>query len=215
MSTVANLKNRVYRLLINPEQDAYDSELFYDALGAALDAILPWFPKTAILTLAGDGGNTQALPTDIYITEACVDDATGEMLPKANLIPGYTRGEDIAATNDWLEFPSGSLTFSKAITVGETYTLYYLAHWSKPTSEDDEEDTNLETPEFLDTALVLYATAQMILPSALSASEVRQFNTKVDSGNPEHNPMQQTSKYLLRLFMDEMSRHPKYQRAQR
>jgi hypothetical protein len=214
MTTVSQIQDRVYRLLQDPEKGSYEVELFFDGLGVALDAILPWFPKTGTLEIVGDGTKVYSLPEDYYEVEAVVFDDTGEMLPKAMLIPTHFRGDSIQGTNDWLEYPYGSISFSKALTVGETYTLYYLAHWTKPTTST-EGTTELETPEYLDNALALYTAAQMLIPTAISASEVRQFNTKVDSGNPEHNPMQETTKYLLRLFSDEMNRHPKYQKAQR
>jgi hypothetical protein len=98
--------------------------------------------------------------------------------------------------------------------VGETYTLYYLAHWSKPKDKSSNND-NLEPPEYTHHGILLYSTAYMLFPAAISASEVRQFNTKVDSGNPEHNPMQVSATYLLKLFSDEMNRHPRHQKAQR
>jgi hypothetical protein len=201
-------------MLSDPEQGAYDSELFLNSLASALDAILPWFPKTAISTITGTGAYTYTLPDDYYRIETCVNDADGEMLPSAMLISGNFRGDDIQGTNDWIEYPHGSITFSKSLDTGQSYTLFYLAHWTRPTINSQDEEV-LETPDFLDTALALYTTAQMLLPQAVSASEVRQFNTRVDSGNPEHNPMQESTKFLLRLFNDEMNRHPKYQKAQR
>ncbi|MGC9423771.1 hypothetical protein [Vibrio sp.] len=214
MTTLDQIQNRVYRLLSNPDKSAYDLELFFDALGAALDAILPWVPKTGTIAIEGDGSYTYDLPEDCYEVETVLSDADGEMLPKAMLIPTHFRGDNIEGTNDWIEYPHGSITFSKALTVGETYTLYYLAHWTKPTSSTNL-STPLETPEYVSNALALYTTAQMLIPAAISASEVRQFNTKVDSGNPEHNPMQETTRYLLKMFTEEMNRHPKYQKAQR
>jgi len=159
------------------------------------------------------GGASYALPDDLYQIEACVDDDTGKILPSAQLIPGRTHGENISGDNDWLEFPNGYITFSKDISVGETYTLYYLAHWDKPAT-NGLNDT-IEPPEYTHLGLLLYSSAYMLFPNAISASEVRQFNTKVDSGNPEHNPMQESATYLLKLFNDEMNRHPRHQKAQR
>lgn len=201
-------------MLSDAEFSGYDEEMFYDALGAALDAILPWVPKTATATLTGDGSSGYALPSDLYEIAAIVDDDTGELLPHSVLIPGSYRGINLAETNDWLEYPHGYVSFSKEVTVGETYTLYYLAHWTKPTGTS-QDSIDLEPPDFTNNGLVLYSTAYMLFPSAVSAAEVRQFNTKVDSGNPEHNPMQRSATYLIGLFMDEMNRHPRHQKAQR
>lgn len=213
MTTVAVIKNRVGRLLSDVDFNAYSEDLFYDGLSAALDAILPWVPKTANMAITGDGSADYDLPDDLYQVEVVVDDASGEILPHANLIPGYFVGENIEDVNDWIEYPHGSVSFSKEVSVGETYTLYYLAHWSKPSASDENDD--LEAPEYTHLAVILYTTAYMLQPAAISASEVRQFNTRVDSGNPEHNPMQKTTAYLLKLFSEEMNRHPRHQKAQR
>ena len=214
MTTVSDLRLRVGRMLNDVTLDGYEEGLFYDALSAALDAILPWTPKTGSSTITGNGGNTYVLPDNCYQIEACVDNDSGVILPSAQLIPGHTRGEQISGENDWLEYPYGSITFSKSLTVGETYTLYYLAHWDKPEDKSSDND-DLEPPQYAHQGLLLYSSAYMLFPTAISASEVRQFNTKVDSGNPEHNPMQESATYLLRLFNDEMNRHPRHQKAQR
>ena len=214
MTTVAELRNWVARLLNDPELSGYDSGLFYNALDSALDAILPWVPKTQTVSLTGNDTTQYELPQHCYQVETCVVNSTGELLPQAQIIPGYYRGENISGTNDWLEYPHGYISFSKAVQTGETYVLYYLAHWTKPASADDDDD-DLEPPEFSHYGIALYTTASMLVPSIVSAAEVRQFNTKVDSGNPEHNPMMETSRYLLKLFAEEMNRHPRYQKGQR
>lgn len=213
MTTGTQLRDRVYRILSDVDREAYSIDLFLDSLSAALDAILPWVPKTSTYSIAGDGSYSYDLPSDCYEVETCVIDDTGEMLPLAMLISGYFRGDSIQGNNDWIEFPHGSISFSKAIPTGTTYQLYYLAHWTKPTETTLE--LELEPPEYITNALTLYTVAQMLIPAAISASEVRQFNTKVDSGNPEHNPMEETTRYLYKLFADEMNRHPKYQKAQK
>ena len=213
MATVSEIQARVGRMLGDETLSGYDTNLIYDALAAALDAIMPWVPKTAVHTITGDGSDSYTMPEDIYQVESVVIEDTGEILPQAVFVPGYYIGDEISGNNDWIEYPYGYIKFSKALTAGEIYTMYYLAHWTKPTS--DSVDDDIEPPEYTHTGLVLYATAYMILPNAISAAEVRQFNTKVDSGNPEHNPMQVSANYLLRLFIDEMNRHPKYQKAQK
>jgi hypothetical protein len=213
MTTVVSLRNRVGRMLNDTTLEGYDEGLFYDALNAALEAILPWVPKTSIYEIEGDGSSSYELPDDCYQIEACLDDATGQLLEKAQLIPGHYRGE-ATQENDWLEYPHGHITFSDTLSVGETITVYYLAHWDKPQDKNQLNDI-LEPPVYSHHGIALYATAYMLFPSAISASEVRQFNTKVDSGNPEHNPMQQSATYLLKLFTDEMNRHPRHQKAQR
>lgn len=216
--TYGELKDRVLRILDGFEPDGLEEggvipdPSILDAIQAALVAILPWAPKTASTTLVSGGSTVEFdLPDDLYEIEVVVDSSTGEIYPKAELIPGNTIGESISANNNWIPFPSGKLTFSKA--PGNDITLYYLAVYTKPpTTEDD--DLVLEPPDFAMTGLGLYAAAMIMLTGAVSITEIRQFNTKVDSGNPEHNPMKDAANYLIKLFNSEMNRHPKHQRAQ-
>lgn len=214
MVTVSQLRSRIGRMINDPTLAGYEDGLFYDAIGAAFDAILPWVPKTETLNITGTGASSYSLPADFYQAESCEVVLTGELLPESIIIPGHYRGDTIANTNDWILYPHGQISFSKSLSVGEVYRLYYLAHWIKPTSSANLQDA-VEPPEYAHNGILLYASAYMILPSAISASEVRQFNTKVDSGTPEHNPMQASATYLLKLFLDEMNRHPRHQKAQR
>lgn len=212
MATLGELRLRLLRLLGDPEGAGYSNELLLDALSNAFDAILPWVPKTSTFALVGDGSSTTLqLPDDCYEVEALLNE-NGEVLPKAYFATGQYLGERSINANDWLEYPYGYLSLSRAINSGEEYTLYYLARWAKPT-ENTEVSAAMEPPEIATIGITLYAAAYTLLPSAIGASEVRQFNTRVDSGTPEHNPMQRTALYLLDLFKLEMSRHPKHQKA--
>lgn len=214
MTTVSQLRSRIGRMINDPTLSGYEDGLFYDAISAAFDAILPWAPKEATANITGTGVSSYQLPEDFYQAESCEVVLTGELLPESIIIPGHYRGDTIANTNDWIVYPHGYISFSKALGANESYLLYYLAHWTKPIDSTNLLDT-IEPPEYAHNGILLYATAYMILPSAISASEVRQFNTKVDSGHPEHNPMQASATYLLKMFIDEMNRHPKHQKAQR
>lgn len=213
MTTYGELRDRViWTITEDPSSLAEGSEtLLFNAISAAHDAVLPWIPKTGIATLTAADVAAFNLPEDFYEVEACVL-ATGEVVPKSNLNPGSYVGEYTTGNNDWLLFPSGKITFSKVPT--SDVTLYYLASWVKPSDETDD-DYELDPPDYVMTGITLYAAAFTILPSAVSVTEISQWNTKVDSGNPEHNPVQKAADYLLKLFNSEMNRLPKYLRSQK
>lgn len=211
MATVDTFKSRVYRMLNDEDEAGYTDALIVDSIQAAQVAILPWMPKLAKDTLSS-GNTVLSLPTDFYAVEAVVVQSTGELLPQAVFAPGNTHGENIAATNDWIEYPTGSITFSKELD--EDYDLYYLASYTEITTSTAG-TFELEPPEQAEAGMLFYATAYAMLPSAVSTAEIRQFGTRVDSGNPEHNPLRDSANYLFKLFREEMNRHPKHQRAQR
>lgn len=212
MATLDELRFQIFRLLGTPDGTGYEDALILDAISMAFDAILPWIPKTVTTTFTGDGSTTSfVLPSHLYELEAIVDEQ-GEVLPRAILAVGQHIGTRSDNINDWLEYPSGSVTFSKPLSTDEVYTVYYLAHWNKPTADTDKA-ASMEPPEIATIGIVLYASAYAIFPAAVGASEIRQFNTRIDSGTPEQNPMQKTALYILDLFQKEMSRHPKHQKA--
>lgn len=192
------ITNRVLRLIDDVEGAGTSDDLLRDAVTAALDAVLPWVPKLQTTTLSA-GSTAYTLPTDFISVEAVTDDS-GKVLPKASL----SVGEQVIDVNEnaWLLYPSGSITFSNELE--DDYTLYYIAHWTHP-QESAIADTELDAPASVRNGLVLYAASYVILPDAASLGEIRGFNTKVDSGNPEHNPRQQTVDFFLKLFRNEMN----------
>lgn len=209
MATYSDLKRRVLYLLEDPTGEGYADELILDACCSALDAILPWLPKASSTTLTGDGSAISFdLPSDFYDVEAVVIDESGLILPRAVFSPGLYTGENIQADNDWKLFPADQISFSKAPAAGDTYTLYYSARWAKPT-ESNVNTFVLETPDHVLAGLSFYATAYLNTPGASSTASIRRFNTRVDSGNPEHNPMQKAVGFLMGLFQQEMNRLPK------
>lgn len=210
MATYGELRWRALRIVDDAEGTGYESALILDAIRSAHDAILPWFPKLAKTTLAGDGVIVQwTLPTDFFEVQGCVDMVTGEILPEATLMPGMYVGS-MASANNWLLYPQGSVSFSKAPTGNVDF--YYLATWTRP-ADSVQDDDPLEPPNHLITGMALYTAAYLILPEGVSITEIRQFATKVDSGNPEHNPVQKAHTYLLQLFYSEMGKLPKQQRG--
>lgn len=214
MTTLGDLRGQVLRVLGDLDGVSYSKELTTDAIIAAHKAILPWVPKVALGTVTGDGTDDYAVPEDLYEIEAIVDQATGEILPQAILRPGLFRGESLTALNDWIEYPEGFLTFSKALETGTNYDLFYLAYWVTP-EEDDSEDFELTVPASVLTGMGIYSAAYCLLPEAIGTAEIRQFATDPDRGHPEHNPLQKSVDFLLRLFNNEMNRLPKQQRAEK
>jgi hypothetical protein len=215
MTTLGELQGKILRLLDDAEGVSYSDDSQLDAIQAAHIAILPWQPKPSVSLLSGDGSVTAfTVPTDYYEAQAIIVQATGEILPSAVFQPGSYHGTGVDSTNDWIEYPSGSITFSKVLGSSEVYELWYSAYWTAPTDMDDEE-FELEVPESVITGMSYFSSAYLLTPGAIGAAEIRQFNIRVDSGNPEHNPVRDATTYLTNLFIQEMNRLPKFQRMQR
>jgi hypothetical protein len=116
------------------------------------------------------------------------------------------RAQEIPDTgqNYWVLYPAGKITFANQIPSSAGAKVYYAATWAKPTSDA----AILETPEYALHALALYAASQCLLGKAVAAANIRQYGTKVDSGNPEDNPMLTVSTYLQRVFDVAVQRFP-------
>ncbi len=213
MATYGELRGRIFRMLEDPQRESYEDIAFLDAITSAHDALLPFWPQAKVgAIVAASDTRIYDLPVDTYEVEAIVDSSTGEVLPQASLYAGAFLGQTATAPNDWAMYPAGSVTFFKA--PANNLDLYYSAYWTKPT-EGAKDDDDLEPPDFLITAMTYYGAAYMITPPAVSITEIRQFNQKVDSGNPEHNPMKKASDWLMTRFLGEMKRLPAYRKSQR
>ena len=203
----ANLKLRVIGLL--EDDDTPAENLYYGTL-AALDAILPWFALRSIFDIVGDGTETVFdLPDGVYEIDGVMLSASSEFISPVVIQPGLVRGNVYASNwGDWLEYPHGKLWFSKAPETGETLNVFYRAHWTKPVDELDD-SFELLVPAYLHAPISYYAAAYCLTSKAVETANVRQFGTKVDSGNPEHNPIADRVEFLHELFIAEMNRHPR------
>ncbi len=208
-ATLDELKERVQALLStidenNEFDNSKDIDLIVDGIAAAHDAIMPWVPKRAQETIPS-ATEVHELPDDLYDIEAVLDTSNNTVYPRLLLEPGQ-----IKESAYWFDFPHGSITFNEESA--SEYTLFYLAHYTKPESEEDLTG-EMEPPAYCMTAMVFYATAYVLLPDSVQSAEIRQWNVKADSGQPEHNPIEKSVVFLLSLFRNEMDSHPSYQRA--
>jgi len=211
MTTYDNLRKMMLRLLKDPSGKTADADISLDAIQAGHKAILPWVPKFAVATLTSPNGDgLLELPADTYQVDAVQDLRTNVFLPKATLAPRLTRNTQAGIiTPDWVEYPSGSISLSELVDSDVQFQVFYRAYWGVPTS-GSEAGYIIEAPGISHTGIVFYACSHVLIPRAVSSSGIRQFNTRVDSGNPEDNPMEQSSDYFRRLFYLEMKMMPTY-----
>jgi hypothetical protein len=211
MATVGNLRSRILFLLDDPSAEGYPDNVICDAINSAQDAILPWVPKLGITTIVGTGITNYILPVDFYEVQSILD-ANGQSLNKATLSPDSYHGDSTEASNDWILYPTGYISFSKALVAGTDYTFYYTARYTEVAIPLSPEAV-VEPPGWTSAALSYFAASLLLVPQAVSAATIRQFNTRVDSGTPEQNPMQKSVTFLQSLFLMEMNRNPKYQKV--
>jgi hypothetical protein len=114
------------------------------------------------------------------------------------------------AEQSWVEYPEGHITFMQPLSTSGA-KLYYSGMWAKPALDAD----SIEAPAITHVGIVLFAASYCLLSKASASANIRQYNTKVDSGIPIHNPEAEMSTYFLRRFEAEMNRHPSRAKGQR
>lgn len=186
---------------------SYSAELLKDSIHAALDAITirMWKPLTFDI---GGGLNYKVLPDGFLSVEGVYDLTDAIYLPQMSLIANQESLLGIEA-NAWSLYPHGRISFINDL--GEDgATVYYSSTWSKPEAPDDV----LEPPESSITAICLYAASYCLLNKAAGSADIRQYNTRVDSGNPNDIPQKTMSDFFYRRFELELQRLPTMEKGQ-
>lgn len=214
MTTFEMLQGRIRRMVNDTEGIVYSFDYLMDAMNDALDAILPWQPKLGISTITGDGTTTTfSLPSLCYDIDAIVVRTSGESIGRFVFAPGSFFSSMTTTKNLWTYSPANQVTFANPITSGEIYDIHYLQPWTKITDSSMLPNA-IDAPEWTVPALAIYAVSKLLVSASLDTSNLAQYKTRIDSGDPEDNPLQKSITYLLKLFTQEMNRHPRYQRSQ-
>lgn len=171
------------------------------AAESAMDAILPkvWKPVTDTIL---SGAVLHAFPDDMYEVQGILDVSAGEFVPSLILSSDADYGTGTTG-NSWVLYPDNKITFTNELGT-EGGTLYYAARWGFPA----DDSAVFEPPEYANIATVLYMASHMLLSAASSAGSLAQYKAKMDSGDPEDNPLQRLSNMFLKRFDVEMNRLP-------
>jgi len=214
MTTYAELKRDILRLLGEDEESGSDpvagegvsAALLQDAVHAALEAITTrvWKrSKTTILTTtdpAVEDTYQFTLPTDLLDIEAVYYHSVGQFIPQLDMKVGNQFAS--GAGQAWILYPEGQITFTNEPDA--SLDIYYSALFTLPTDDDDV----LDCPRAALTAVAYFAASYCRIPDASSAASIRQYNTKVDSGQPTDNPVAEYSDWLLKRYEAELQRLP-------
>jgi hypothetical protein len=85
----------------------------------------------------------------------------------------------------------------------QPWTLFYLAHYPAPIGEDSP----ILLPRWGVQACTFYAASMAAARESFSTADLRQYATRMDSGNPEHNPLEKTARFLMEQYRNLMSAH--------
>lgn len=175
-------------------------EVLVDAINAALFAVSSRVWKPAVLEVE-EAVTSVDLPDDLIDVEGIRDLETGLLLPSIPL--QVSRMFD----DGWTLFPYRKVTFSSEKPKG--VLIYYSGMWAHPDYDVSEIDAyEFDFPLSLTNAVTFYAAAYCYLQKAGQHASVRQYNTKVDSGDPLDNPSLSLASALMKQFEEELKRFP-------
>jgi hypothetical protein len=150
------------------------------------------------------------LPSDVYLVDAVMDESENFFLKRLSMAPGPVGN---ASYPEWFEYPSGYVTLSLESTA-ESYKVFYFTNWNEVvTTGSGTSSDMMDTPPFTDLAIVYYAISYCLGSAATQTSQLRQFNTKIDSGNPEDNPLKEMSVMMMQRFLNEVKLMPSIEKA--
>jgi hypothetical protein len=205
--TWLQVRAQLGQLLTDVQVKIHPEEVRVDAYNLAQRALLAHTPLLSGIALEGSGSSF-ALPEDVINEEPMFlyDDATGQWILER--IPrSYSMESESAATfyRDW----TGNLNLSVAIDPG--YTLFYAAYYPDVPAADNDA-AEILIPRWAEEGVLLYASSYILLKAASSEANIRQFNTRIDSGTPEHNPHLDLSAHYLSRADRALARHQPWNR---
>lgn len=204
--TWAVARDAIGRMLSDAQMNTFPVELRQDGYNAGLHAFAAHTALPALDTLAGDGSTIAfAMPTDMVDGSLMYvwDSVNGNFWTPEVQVPTPADVQPFDDSKRWWIWPTDTLNFSEA--PGGDLTLFYFAYW--PEVDETNPNDEIAIPIWAREAVQLYACAYCLNKTATSAANIRQYGTKTDSGNPEHNPMSRRQEEFLHLYDQVIGRY--------
>jgi len=197
--TVDEFRQYLEKLLDDPKLAEITRVI--NATNAALNALVAYEPRVDTYEFIGDGSTASFSLPDDYYWYAGFFDANGARLT----VLWPAESEYILESGEYsvIITPSGQVRFHPLLQLNDKVTLYYYARWPLVTDQNSQ----IGPAYHWLNALAYYASAELIIADALTAAGVRQFGTRIDSGNPEHNPVARQIEAFRKMFKEEVARH--------
>lgn len=132
------------------------------------------------------------LPGDFLSVHRIYDAGTARwMRPMRKPVPGVVRSDSAELSQYWVW--GGVLHFERTVDLGDTdITLYYYAYWPEVEYETvDSVVTTVQDEVLLHPWAILpcchLTAANLLVPGAIQAARIRNWNIRIDSGVPTDN----------------------------
>jgi hypothetical protein len=190
--TWATLRSQIQTLLASVETAVADADLLIYA-NWALDDLVKHVARPSDVDYEGDGTTRVfALPDDLYEITV-IEWASGEYALEYTPVPGVELPTAAyAAPAYWHN--NGKLTWNTAPTT--SFTVYYNAYYARITDGGD----SIPIPRWAEQAAAFYSGYLVLVSQSTESADIGQWDQKMDSGNPEHNPLARTAERWLRQY---------------
>jgi hypothetical protein len=200
--TWAQAQLELGRMLGDPTAVTWSDDLRLDAYNHALAAFAAHTAKASGYTVTGDGVMTSITlpdsvvdPSAVFLLDVDADEWWEDLgfSQSVKYELARTRGSDDRTYYEW---PERTLQLGRVLENGETVKVHTYFYWDEVSDDADE----ILVPRWAREALLHYAAAYCMSPSVASAANIGQFDTKLDAGNPEHNPFERRIEGFLRRY---------------
>ena len=164
-------------------------------------------PRARTMSLVLEESEREAvLPDDFFALQGLYDADNERWWRPVDWEPGDVRYADDDSERYWIF--AGRLYLEKDVDVDSTdFTLYYWAYYPdvEYTVDDDGnvdayKQDRIYTPRWVEPAMGHLTTVHCMMPKEVFASDINQYKIRVDSGNPMHNPRQQSALHHLDMW---------------
>jgi len=204
-----DLKIQIGRKINDPQATKYGQSMMDNANDALRLFASMHTGVASIIEVTGDGETTQfPLPENMIDTGenrvyGVYDVDNDEWLNEIMFIP------DRNLDTGYYIWPGSYINFNPYISDGEVYKIYYVAYYDEIDGNDYEFE---HLPAWAIEAIKLYAAGRTLEDIVSQMALLGQFRTRVDSGNPEHQPIQRQAEAYILQFWDIINCHraPQY-----
>ena len=204
----STLKLQIGRKVNDPTATKYEDSILDNANDALRLFATIHTGVASVSTITGDGETTQ-----FPLPENCVDSGENQVIGVYNSDDDLWLAEVRFLPNEELKtgyylWPQGYINFNPYISDGEEYDVHYIAYYNVI----DGDDSTIDVPQWAIEAIKLYAAGRTLEDAASKMALLGQFRTKVDSGNPEHQPILRLAEGYIKQFWDIIDQHraPQY-----
>jgi len=202
MKTWGAFKYEIARIINDPQATKFPLDMLACVNDALRLLATSHTGVASVCTITGDGA-TASFPVpsnavssaDIYRIRGIYDNTDLVWLLESDILPGYKMDEG------YMIWPDGSLRINPVPAADVELSMYYVAYYD----EVVDDDSTLDLPGWAYEAVKLYTAGRVIQTPTSQLTLLANFRTKVDSGNPEHNPMLILSKYYIAQFWETLN----------